>query len=122
MNIIDELSRTKTKEEIAAKKQKRRQSPHASGQETPEINVADHEHEPQSRGRDQTASVTASSAPAGTDTSKLAPKTRPQFERSMSPGQLDDGSHVRCSGESGHAYSPPGALGKLKGKLHIGSH
>jgi len=47
---------------------------------------------------------------------------RRETERSLSPGQLDDGSHVKCSGEKGEAYTPPGKLGKIKGKLHISSH
>jgi len=45
------------------------------------------------------------------------------FERSVSPGTLDDGSHVPCGGEKGEAYSPPSNVGaKIKGKLHIGRH
>lgn len=45
---------------------------------------------------------------------------RPVTERSMSPGQLDDGTHVKCSGERGEAYTPPGTIDKIKGKLHFG--
>ena len=63
MNIIDQLSRTKTKDEIAAAKAKRKEN-------APEVPTVT---EPE-RGRDQTDSITASSAHEGTDTSKLAPK------------------------------------------------
>lgn len=39
------------------------------------------------------------------------------IERSVSPGQLDDGTHVRCSGEKGESYAPPHGIGRIKGKL-----
>jgi hypothetical protein len=44
------------------------------------------------------------------------------LERSVSPGQLDDGTHVRTSGDKGQSYEPgSNTMGKLKGKL-FGKH
>ncbi|KAJ9651640.1 hypothetical protein H2198_009083 [Neophaeococcomyces mojaviensis] len=98
MSIIDQLSRTRTKDEREADKHKDKT------EEAP-------------RGRDRAQSITASSNP---NKERLAPRPRPVTERSMSPGQLDDGTHVKCSGERGEAYTPPGTIDKIKGKLHFG--
>lgn len=127
MNIVDELSRTKTKGEIAAKKARRQSQQQGQTPKQPEksmtngvppaISVVD-----DGRGRNQAEAVTTSTAAKDVDTTKLAPKPRREIERSVSPGQLDDGSHVQCSGEKGQAYTPPTKFDKIKGKLHIGIH
>lgn len=45
------------------------------------------------------------------------------MERDISPGQLDDGTHVQTSGDKGESYAPGKlSLNKIKGKLHIGKH
>lgn len=101
MSLVDQLSRTKTKEERAAAKHKK----------APSVEETEEE-----RGRDDTSTPTTAS---NTNAERLKPRARPVMERSVSPGQLDDGTHVRCSGERGEAYTPPG---KLMAKLHIGKH
>lgn len=46
-----------------------------------------------------------------------------RHERSISPGQLADGTHVATSGAKGQSYEPgSGKMGKLKNKFHIGQH
>jgi len=86
MSIVDQLSRTRTKEEIASKNQRRKASqagieqvktngttapppqPHPQPPPTTTITT-----EPP-RGRNESHSTTTSSAPKDVDTAKLAPK------------------------------------------------
>ena len=105
MNIVDQLSRTKTKEEIAERKQRRQsqqvektlqpvQSPPApqiqvqpepQAQQKPQPEVqspAVNGTSDEERGRSHAASVTASSAPKDIDTTKLAPKCKSCFHNS----------------------------------------
>lgn len=93
MSIIDQLSRTKTKDEIADRKNRKESNalspqPTQNGgtgngattpAATPQIQTTEPTSAPtqdESRGRDQVASTTTSSAPKDTDTSKLAPKRK----------------------------------------------
>ncbi|KAK5947578.1 hypothetical protein PMZ80_001731 [Knufia obscura] len=86
MSIVDQLSRTKTKEEIASKKQRRKDS--QAGIEQVKTNGTTAAPAPPAttitqeppRGRDQTQSTTAASAPQEVDTTKLAPKRKPRPE------------------------------------------
>jgi len=45
------------------------------------------------------------------------PTTDGRFDRSVSPGTLDDGSHELCEGEKGGNYQPPGTMDKFKNKF-----
>ncbi|KPI38476.1 uncharacterized protein AB675_4140 [Cyphellophora attinorum] len=48
------------------------------------------------------------------------PANNDRFERSVSPGTLDDGTHEKCDGERGGSYTPSSGLrgfaNKLKGR------
>jgi len=72
MNIVDKLSRTKTKQEIVAQQQRRQPQQQPSAEQAkPTMNgtvTSD------TRGRNHAESVTASSAPQEIDPRKLAPK------------------------------------------------
>ncbi|KAK5237526.1 hypothetical protein LTR99_004701 [Exophiala xenobiotica] len=51
-----------------------------------------------------------------------APAKNKVEERELSPGCLDDGTHVQTSGDRGETYEPS-KMSKLKGKLtHFGKH
>lgn len=77
--------------------------------------------EPESRGRNNADSATTSTT---TDPSRLAPKwpvNSRQQERSVSPGQLDDGTHVATSGDKGESYTAGGStLSKIRSRFHVG--
>ncbi|RMZ90698.1 hypothetical protein DV736_g2090, partial [Chaetothyriales sp. CBS 134916] len=59
-----------------------------------------------------TAAKPATKAPAATTTTTPA-----VIERSISPGTLPDGRHVKTDGDKGLSYVPPNKLGKLGAKL-----
>jgi len=82
---------------------------------------------------DPTSKTTSSAATSTTVTSGksadergrnglTAPAKNKVEEREMSPGCLDDGTHVQTSGDRGETYEPS-KMSKLKGKLtHFGKH
>ncbi len=82
---------------------------------------------------DPTSKTTSSAATSMTVTSGksadergrnglTAPAKNKVEEREMSPGCLDDGTHVQTSGDRGETYEPS-KMSKLKGKLtHFGKH
>lgn len=80
VSIVDQLSRTKTKDEIASKKQRRKES--QAGIEQVKTNGTKPAPAPPApaitqeppRGRNQAQATTAASAPRDVDTTKLAPK------------------------------------------------
>jgi len=86
MSIVDQLSRTKTKDEIASKKQRRKESQagiehvKANGTTTTTAPAPPPQAPPSTtttqapRGRDRAQSTTVASAPKDVDTTKLAPK------------------------------------------------
>ncbi|KAK5075801.1 hypothetical protein LTR70_009998 [Exophiala xenobiotica] len=82
MSIVDQLSRTRTKDEIACKNQRRKASQAGIEQVKTNGTTAPPPQPPPPttitteppRGRDESRSTTAASAPKDVDTTKLAPK------------------------------------------------
>ncbi|KAJ9633759.1 hypothetical protein H2204_006757 [Knufia peltigerae] len=86
--------------------------------ENPTVSVSD-----TSSGAEASTTVTSGKGASERGRSGLtAPARNKVVERELSPGCLDDGTHVQTSGDRGQTYEPS-KMSRLKGKLtQFGKH